>query len=174
MKIEQVDIVGAQPRQAALDAGPQPGRRQRRMIAGVGMGDARLGGQRDPLTSPLQQLRQHAFGFAARVSVGGVDVGDPRLQRGVDHRRGTVSIDGVSERHRAENQRTELHQATPFSTCRGLTPTIVVGSSAAARNCFVYASAGRARTSAVVPRSTILPAFITMMESLISLTTPRL
>src|SRR3954447_9421875 len=144
------------------------------MIARVGMGDARLGGQRDPVTSPLQQLREHAFGFAARVPVGGVDVGDPRLQRGVDHRRGTVGIDGVSECHGAENECTEFHQATPFSTCRGLTPTIVVGSRAAARNCFVYASVGRARTSAVAPCSTILPVFITMMVSLISLTTPRL
>src|SRR4051794_40987794 len=174
MKIEQVDVLGAQPGQAALDTGPQPRRRQWRMIAGIRMRYARLGGQGDPITAPAEQSRQHAFGLAAGVPVGRVDVGDAGVQGGIHHRCGALEVDGVPERHGAENQRTEFHQATPLSAWRGLTPTMVVGSRAAARNALVYGSAGCAKTSAVAPRSTILPPHITTMVSLISRTTPRL
>src|SRR5690349_5382074 len=97
-----------------------------------------LGGQCDAVAAATQQVGEHALGFTACVAVGGVDVGDPGFEGRVEHRGGTVTVDGVAERHGAQHEGAEFeHQATPLSSCRGLTPTMVVGSSAAARSVWV-------------------------------------
>jgi hypothetical protein len=118
VQVEEVDVVGAEPAQAGLESEPQPLRRQGRVAVGVTEEHAALGGEGDLVASTGKQLREDAFGLAARVSVGGVDVGDAGIECRVEQSARPVEVDSVAEghgaqHHRAERQGAEHHAGTP-------------------------------------------------------------
>ncbi len=145
VQVEEVDMVGAEPLEAAVQGGAQSGRRQGGVIALVGVRDTGLGGEDDPVAAAREQFPEQSLALAARVAVGGVHTRDAGVERGVQHGRRTLAVDGVAEGHGAEHQPRERdggvrqgeaggHEELPSSTRRGFTPWMAVGSSAARRS----------------------------------------
>lgn len=109
VQIEEIDAIGAEPLEAALQRGAHPGGGERGVLALVGVGDTGLGGQYDPVATARQQPGEDPFALAARVPVGGVDTGDARVERGVEHGGGAPTVDGVAEGHGAEDEPGQRH-----------------------------------------------------------------
>lgn len=104
VEVEEVDRVGAEPLEAALQGGPQTGGGERGLPALVGVRDPGLGRQDDPVAPARQQPGEDALALAARVAVGRVDTGDPCVERGIEHVRRSGGVHGVAERHGAEDE----------------------------------------------------------------------
>jgi hypothetical protein len=74
--VVQVDVVGAQPGQGALDGGADVGW----CAVAAGMGeDAELRGHHDLVTATLQCLADEFLAVEGAVDLGGVEVGDTQL-----------------------------------------------------------------------------------------------
>ena len=86
------------------------------LVAGVGVWDTCLGGDGDLVAAAGQHLGEDLLGLAAGVAVGGIDVGDARGKRSIDHVAGDADIHGVTEGHGAQDGAGEVeigHQAAP-------------------------------------------------------------
>jgi hypothetical protein len=83
MLVAQVDMVGAQPPQRALDCDPDVGRAAvEDPGAAAHVGDAaELGGQHHLAAMPLDGAADELLVGERPVRLGGVDEGDPELQR---------------------------------------------------------------------------------------------
>ncbi len=104
VQVEQVDAVHAEPPEAPLNAGPQPGRRQRRIGAVVRVRHAGLGSQDNVAAAFLQEAGQHVLRGTPHVGVGGVDGGDAGVERFLHHPPRGGLVNGVAERHGSQDQ----------------------------------------------------------------------
>ncbi|GAA4310925.1 hypothetical protein GCM10023086_30850 [Streptomyces venetus] len=97
-------MVGAQAPRAAVERGAQGLGGERRVVALVGVRDAGLGGEDQPVAAAGQEFGEDALALAARVAARGVHARDARVERGVQHRRGRRAVRGVAEGHRAQDE----------------------------------------------------------------------
>ena len=128
--VVQVDVVGAEPLEGALDGGADVGRAavgDAGPAAGVG-DEAELGGHHDLVAAASDGLADQFLAVERAVDLGGVDVGDAQVQRAVDSadRLGVVKAPaagvGPGHGHGAQAdpgdvqpaQRHVLHQVAPL------------------------------------------------------------
>ena len=108
VKLIEVDPVGSQPGQAVFDGAhdPAPGSPLATLI--VADPHAELGGQNDIAAALAQRLAEEFLRLCAAIDVGGVEKGDPRVDRGADHRIGRLGVDPHSEIVAAETDLTDF------------------------------------------------------------------
>jgi hypothetical protein len=119
--VEQVDAVGAQPRQRPVDRGPDVGGSTPRAGRAVLHVDAELRRQDDPVTPAVQDLAQERLARArapvdgvagaVAVDVGRVQEGDPRGQGGIEHGPGCGQVEPGAEVVAAEADVRHLQRA---------------------------------------------------------------
>ncbi|GAA4943448.1 hypothetical protein GCM10023238_06690 [Streptomyces heliomycini] len=73
------------------------------------MRDAGLGGEHDAVPAAGQQAGEDPLALAARVAVGRVHAGEAGVEGGVQHGGGARAVDGVAERHGAQDQAGERY-----------------------------------------------------------------
>ena len=118
--VVQVDVVGAEPPQRALDRGADVGRaavEAPRAAAGVG-DEAELGRQHDLVAAALHGPADELLVGVGAVDLGGVDEGDAEVERPVDgaDRLGVVGAGagvGVGHAHGAQADAGDLELAEP-------------------------------------------------------------
>ena len=97
VELEVVDVVGAQARQARLEATTD----LRRVAAALAVGEAHrvspLGGDHRLGPPARQRLAEELLGPAAPVALGGVEVGDSGVECRVDHRLRPVRVESHPE-----------------------------------------------------------------------------
>ena len=96
--VEEVDPVGAQPLQRALDGAPDVRARPTRHAAVPARVHAELRRQHHAVAPVAEDLADQRLGRAgAAVDVGGVEVGDAGVERGVDHGPGPGAVEPAAE-----------------------------------------------------------------------------
>jgi hypothetical protein len=113
MDLIQVDVIGAQATQAGLGLADQVLARGARMVdVDVAHGQARLGGDQDPIAYVADRLADQGLALAAAVHVGGVDQVHAVIQRQPHHRRRlrltqAAHVHGAPELHRPQRERAD-------------------------------------------------------------------
>jgi hypothetical protein len=92
--LEQVDVVGAEPTQAALDRLQEVEARRADVVGPRARGEGRLGGNQDLAAAAADRFTKHFLGLAAGVPVGRIE-------------------------HRDTGVETDIHQARGFGGSRG-------------------------------------------------------
>ena len=100
----EVDPVGAQAPQRALDLADDPAARDAALVGVVAHRSPELRGQDDVVAAALERLADDLLGLAGRVDVGGVDEVDAGIEGAVDDadRVVVVGVAPGAEHHRAE------------------------------------------------------------------------
>ena len=95
MELVEVDPVGAEAPEAVLDGDADPFARAPTPSPTGRMPE--FGRDDHVLATPLERSAKHLLALSASVDVGGVEKGDPLLERSVDHTRRAFSIHAAAE-----------------------------------------------------------------------------
>jgi hypothetical protein len=111
----EIDPVGAQPPQRVLDLADDPAPRAALLVGIRAHRAVEFRGEDDVVAAAGERLADDLLGLALRVDVGGVDEGDPGVQRGVDDadRLVVVGVAPGAEHHRAEAQLANRNAGAP-------------------------------------------------------------
>ena len=102
MEVVEVEIIGAQPRQAFVDGLPHSGAGKAGFVGGIAHFHAHFAGQHHAVAAALERFSQHGFGHALVVHVGGIEKIDAVVDAGIDDALCPGLIGLRAERHGAE------------------------------------------------------------------------
>ena len=91
--VVEVDAVGAEPAQAGLARRLDPPPQRAPLVGLVGRAGRELRGDHHVVPPPAERVAEELLRLAAAVHLGGVEVRDPGVERGVDDRARRVLVD---------------------------------------------------------------------------------
>src|ERR1044071_7965665 len=108
MQVVQVDAIGGEPAQAALDRAHQVVARRTAVVGPLAHREVRLGRDHDLVALAAHQPAEHLLGAAVVVDVGAVEQVDPGVARGAPDRGRGRLVGVAAEHHRAERDARDL------------------------------------------------------------------